>query len=131
MPLKASAPFGACATTRDFVNLVPFLSTQTPPTGFGLSSLPNPATNTCPAPNANVVGVGTPRATTVTAWPPTAFGGGGGPFAAKAVETSTKAPATPTPAADLRRIILSPSPRLELPARPSLQRPALPPGEGA
>jgi hypothetical protein len=45
---------------------------------------PKAATKTCPAPNANVVGVGIPRATTATACPFTAVGGGGGPAGAPA-----------------------------------------------
>jgi hypothetical protein len=55
-----------------------------PPDTFESCSLPYPATKTRPAKDANAVGVGTPRATTVTVRCPVACGSAGALAAAAA-----------------------------------------------
>src|SRR6185312_6406223 len=83
-----------CAGEPGTFTGLPPSRTYTPPVILGFCSSPNPATKTCPAPKANAVGVGTPRATTVAERPATVFGDGGGPFGFGFAATAPDAVAT-------------------------------------
>src|SRR3954464_5667558 len=91
-----------CGGEPGSLRATPPSTTKTPPVFAGCSSSPKAATNRWPAPKANVVGVGIPRATTATAWPSTAFGGGGGPWVASAADAAIAAAARLSARADLR-----------------------------
>src|SRR5580704_16474313 len=109
---NAGAPASAVAA--------PPLMTKMPPFGGALPlELPPSPSNTTPPPNANVVGVFRPEATSWTGLP-FAEVGGGGPPAACATATNTAATSAPAPASMERRLNTDEPPRFVIwPQNPS------------